>query len=473
MASVDDKVRKRSLAYDTLDDEIEVDNLKAKGTVPDWIEGSLFRNGPAKFETANQDLNHWFDGYAMLHLFTIDDGDIGYKNKFLRSQAYESANDDKMAFAEFGTDPCRDIFERFFTYFLPPQATDNANVNIGKIADDYVAMTETPMPVRFDPETLETLEVAEYEEVDGEITTAHPHYDYDREATINYITQFSFENTYKVFQIPDETGEEELLGEVDVHEPSYMHSFGMSQSYVILTEFPLVVNPLKIIVGHEPFIDAYEWKSNWGVRFTVIDKSTGEVVARTESDESFFGFHHVNAYEEEDELIVDLLTYDDADVIQEFYLDNIMSEDFSPGTAELRRCELSFGEGEVTSEILSTEPIELPRINYGSFNAREYQYVYGVGQHEKDLPDQLIKLDVNDGLEARWHEPDTFAGEPVFVEAPDPESEDDGVVLSVMLDTENRKSFLLVLDAKTFEEQARAEVPHIIPNGFHGQFYSA
>jgi carotenoid cleavage dioxygenase-like enzyme len=45
------------------------------------------------------------------------------------------------------------------------------------------------------------------------------------------------------------------------------------------------------------------------------------------------------------------------------------------------------------------------------------------------------------------------------------------VVLSVVLDGEKGNSFLLVLDAKTFTEQARAEVPQHIPFGFHGEFF--
>ena len=49
--------------------------------------------------------------------------------------------------------------------------------------------------------------------------------------------------------------------------------------------------------------------------------------------------------------------------------------------------------------------------------------------------------------------------------------EDDGVILSVVLDSTTEKSFLLVLDAETFEEVARAEAPHPIPFGFHGQYF--
>ncbi len=51
-----------------------------------------------------------------------------------------------------------------------------------------------------------------------------------------------------------------------------------------------------------------------------------------------------------------------------------------------------------------------------------------------------------------------------------PALEDDGVLLSVVLDADAGTSFLLVLDARDLSELARAEAPHHIPFGFHGQF---
>jgi len=56
------------------------------------------------------------------------------------------------------------------------------------------------------------------------------------------------------------------------------------------------------------------------------------------------------------------------------------------------------------------------------------------------------------------------------VAEPGGESEDAGVLLSVVLDAGAERSFLLVLDAGDLSELARAEVPHHIPFGFHGQF---
>ena len=47
-----------------------------------------------------------------------------------------------------------------------------------------------------------------------------------------------------------------------------------------------------------------------------------------------------------------------------------------------------------------------------------------------------------------------------------------GVIVSVVLDGQGDRSFLLVLDAQTFEETGRAFAPHVIPFGFHGEFKS-
>jgi beta,beta-carotene 9',10'-dioxygenase len=60
----------------------------------------------------------------------------------------------------------------------------------------------------------------------------------------------------------------------------------------------------------------------------------------------------------------------------------------------------------------------------------------------------------------------------VFVATPEAADEDDGVILSVVLDAKKAASFLLILDASSFRELARAEVPHHIPFGFHGNYFA-
>ena len=68
-----------------------------------------------------------------------------------------------------------------------------------------------------------------------------------------------------------------------------MHSFGMSENYLILTEFPLVVNPISLLLWLKPYIENFKWEPRRGTPFWVINRHTGETVGRFESDPFFAG----------------------------------------------------------------------------------------------------------------------------------------------------------------------------------------
>jgi beta,beta-carotene 9',10'-dioxygenase len=93
-------------------------------------------------------------------------------------------------------------------------------------------------------------------------------------------------------------------------------------------------------------------------------------------------------------------------------------------------------------------------------------------QRPEAFANQLVRVDVRQRTTRIWTEDGCYPGEPVFVAAPTATDEGDGVVLSVVLNAHKDNSFLLILDAHTFKEIGRAEVPHHIPFGFHGQFFS-
>jgi len=468
---------KFELGFSTLNEEITLENLLVKGKIPSWLSGTLIRNGPAKFETDKGKFRHWFDGLAMLHKFSFNNGKVSYANKFLESQAYKYAKKKgKIGFSEFATDPCRSIFKRVTSLFSQT-ATDNANVNLTKIANHFVALTETPLPIEFNPKTLNTIGVFNYDDnLKGQLTTAHPHYDFEKQEGINYITKFSINSSYNLYRIPTGKKQRELIGFIPVKEPAYMHSFGVTKNYAILAEFPLVVNPSKLLFSGRPFIENYEWEPERGTKFLVINKQDGKLLGTYKSD-AFFAFHHINAFEKEDEIIVDVVAYPDASVIDTLYLDVLKgdtSKISSQSAAKFRRYHISLNDASADYEVISKEFMELPRINYGKFNSKDYRLVYGTSTKENasyDFSNQLIKIDIQKKNSKTWFDKDCYPSEPVFVEKPNAIDEDDGIVLSVVLDSKKGNSFLLVLDAKSFKEMARAEVPHHIPFGLHGQYY--
>ncbi len=131
--------------------EIRVDDVPVRGAVPRWLTGTLVRLSPSQFHAGEQQLRHWFDGLSMLHRFGVRDGKVDYANRFLRTRQYRSVTEEgRLGASEFGTDPCRTLFGRVMTMFKP-RFTDNANVNVVQLAGEAIAMTETPMPISFDP----------------------------------------------------------------------------------------------------------------------------------------------------------------------------------------------------------------------------------------------------------------------------------------------------------------------------------
>lgn len=462
------------VGFATLDAEVEVASLPVEGELPSWLTGTLLRNGPAKFEAGERPVNHWFDGMAMLHRFGFDSGEVSYANRFLRSGAYREAAAGRIAYREFATDPCRSIFKRMATMFRPG-FTDNCNVNLTRLGEEYVAMTETPLPVAFDPATLETLGVAG--ELPGTHTTAHPHHDPQRGELLAYATRFGARSEYRLYAQRDRS-QQRTIATHRVSEPSYMHSFALSESYLVLVCFPLVVNPLRLLTGARPFIENYRWKPELGTRILVFGREDGALRGEYEA-EPRFAFHHVNAFERDGELVVDMVAYDDAAVVAALSLERIRAGAPPPeSSGRLFRYEIDLAGGEVEERYLSDTAMELPRIDYRSRNARPYRYLYAAGLHaadagEPDFLDSLVKVDVENGQEWSWHEPGSYPGEPVFVPLPQAgRGEDDGVLLSVVLDGPGSTSYLLVLDAATMAELGRTRVPHHIPFGFHGQYFS-
>ncbi len=132
-----------------------------------------------------------------------------------------------------------------------PDVTDNPNVNLARIGERYIAMTETPMPIEFDPDTLET--IGHLEHADGlraHVTTAHPHHDPERDELVNYVARFSRVSEYLLYGLPANGSKRRVIAKLPVERPAYMHAFGMSGRYLILAEYPLRANPLKLaLVG--------------------------------------------------------------------------------------------------------------------------------------------------------------------------------------------------------------------------------
>jgi beta-carotene 15,15'-monooxygenase len=474
--------------------EERAESLPVRGDLPDWLSGTLIRNGPGAFSVPNgSSVDHWFDGFAMLYRFTFDpegragsaDGDptVHYRNRFLRTDAYEAAlaGEFEGGFATGETT----LRSRLATFLTDPY--DNTNIIAERLGGAYAALTESPRKVRFDPSTLERTEHLEYDDgvPSGQISCAHLKRDPATGVLVNVETSFGRTSQYHV-TATDTDGTRTHVGSVDTDRPAYMHSFALTPRYVVLTEFPFRLDPRRFLKpGRQaPFIEQFEWEPERGTRVVVMDRTSGAVVAEPVTD-AVFGFHHVNAYERAGgtELVFDLETVPDATTIDSLYLDQLRAGEMGAIVGRIERFTLDLSaageptrygtsDPSVSREMLYADGSALPRVSPARW-CRPHRYVYAMGMDTPvtEWAREVLKLDTETGVVETFDDGGDYFGEPVFVPNPDGASEDDGVVLTVALDADEDRSRLLVLDGETFTERARVTLPHAAPFDFHGRYF--
>jgi len=498
-----------SPGFRSLDAEHDDLALDVDGEIPAWLSGSLVRNGPGKFEVGGERVEHWFDGLAMLHKFRFEEGRGGvtYSNRFLRTDAYREAVEEGRLTSQFATSGS--YLDQLKSFVGDP--TDNANVNVARVGGEYVALTETPRRVRFDPETLAAGGDLGYgDDLTVHHVTAHLQRDDRRGETVGYATKFGRTNRYHLYRVPDDPPAEGALPQripvasLEVEKPAYLHSFALTPRYAVVIEPPFVTNPMRFLLpGSGGFIDKFRWKPERGTRFLVFERESGDLAVERRV-KPFFFFHTVNAFESGEELVVDLVAYDDASIVSNLFMGAVEGEAGaeSAGGAEASPDsgpELDAADGELARFRVPVEEsgddggsdanvtrrnlytgTELPRTS-PAVRTEQYRYAYGQAT-SREGQNGLVKVNVETGAATEWWADGHYAGEPIFVPKPvgeetdesasdDTRPEDRGVLLAPVLDADSEESLLLVLDGESFEEVARAEVPHHIPFGFHGEFF--
>jgi beta,beta-carotene 9',10'-dioxygenase len=459
-----------------LDNEVERTSCPIQGTIPNWLSGTLLRNGPAKFTVGGEKRVSWFDGLPMLHAFEFSSEKVLYSNRFLRCENYYIMMKGKsLNFSGFAQDPCPVVFKNQTSRFIPNEAEhiEAASVTIQNYADQMVALTETPLPVVFDTKTLDTIGNFEYRDELPKSRiweSAHAQHDLASGETFNYLIEFGPQSYYVIWKMRDHSATREIVNKIPVDLPAYMHSFALTEHYQILVEFPFVVNPIDLMQQRKPFIFNYTWRPERGTTFYVTERATGKLVAQIKED-PFFAFHHVNAYDKDGKIFIDIVTEPNADIIQ-VITESIKDKKkiLESGRTKLQRFTIYMATQTIEKETIFDKTVEMPRVAADK-TAHEYKYCYAIDAEfpnsENDVR-PIYKIDVNSKTSQQWAQAGCFPGEPIFVPRPGGQNEDDGVVLSVILDLVHRTSFLLILDASNMQELARAEAPHAIPVGLHG-----
>lgn len=343
----------------------------------------------------------------------------------------------------------------------------------------------------------------------------------------NYNIQPGRTAVYRIFRVSAATGKTDILATFSRSDlpPAYIHSFFLSERFVVLRvptchfgkmglALPWKGNLLEAI---EPFDEAKKCK------WFFIDRIHGQgLIAEFETPAAFF-FHSVNCWDElvpassgesagsqQDakfaNVFCDVVDFPDTDFMHKFYYDVLMNVNgqtkaaygtdqakmhksmsslvrwkfcvplptpaasgTSPAKLKLSKGKQELAKPEQLFAVPSPHSGELPTIN-PNYHTRPHRYVYSLPQTGRStFLDALVKTDTVTRDVLKWdnaagHTP----GEAIFVPRPGGVDEDDGVLLSVVLDGHAEKSYLVCLDARTMQEMGRAEMEFAVGFGLHG-----
>jgi carotenoid cleavage dioxygenase-like enzyme len=471
--------------FTTLEQENFKRTLQTTGNFPDWlIGGSYIRNGPAIFEKGSVKLNHWIDGLAMLHKFEFKSNNIvEYTNHALRTDHYKEVYNNKYPYPLFGTDHTYQLNN--LTHAILDLATSshktymqNSNVSVGTLSGELVAYGDYGAPIIINPQTLEVQEIFKYNDKIPKLRTlepGHPLFDSNRNKIYGLVISYDRVSRYIFYELEVGSNIRKITSIIKTETPSYIHSFSMTENYLILVEYPFVLNLKSFLISKSTFTKNFRWAYNMPTVITIISKKDGEVIHKYNCD-PIFSFHHVNAFEFEGLINLDLIAYPNSDVIagQKQFSSKSNNFQFDGMESKFIRYSLSIKEKKQSTHVVFNGTSDMPKINhkYIGFN---YEYAYTVDILPPDgtkISSSIYKINTKKCTYIEWSEIDCHPSEAIFIAKPSSLREDDGIIMSIVNNIKTKKSFLIQLDAKNLKEICRSDIPHHIPQGLHGNFFT-
>ncbi|KAG0163455.1 hypothetical protein DFQ28_011668 [Apophysomyces sp. BC1034] len=530
--------------------------LDIKGEIPSWVHGVLYRSGSGRYNLLLENgdtfhIGHPFDGLAMLHRFEIHGNNVQYSSRHTSHGVERRIRENDPTLLTFGPDPCKTIFGRIQSvYHHLSKFSSNAKLQESDPEFDMVNVTITPnfplgeqlqqetgvdcrdaLVVKrdantlqlVDKKTLEPLKMFTYGHVDdalqGQLCASHHQQDDETGEFVNFMVRLGPIPSFQVFSLDSKSAKPRLCEPIYRHlgawktiealKPSYIHSFSMTQNYVIIPNFPYYysfggLSALYYSCAYQTFY----WDETRHTLFHVVDRRSGRHVATYEADPCF-SFHSINAWDEivqipgqatERVIYMDYCMYQNTDIVDASFelgklptgidLDKVKPARFVKHTdgkkdhqikpSQVRRYRLGqvpddvnvpqypngggfldYNKRRVASYEVLGYDVELPRIN-PHHNLKRYRFVWGVceSRHAPSYAsgaviNGLIKLDLDrpylgpntesDSSAKIWDEPGCSCSEPIYLPNPDADEEDAGVVLSTVNTTIDGKESSFLL----------------------------
>ncbi|MBS9386884.1 MAG: carotenoid oxygenase family protein [Dolichospermum sp. BR01] len=458
--------------YESLTEEYDywIDDIE--GEIPPELAGTLFRNGAGLLDINKERLHHPFDGDGMISRITFTNGRAHFRNRFVQTAGYlaEQKAGKILYRGVFGTQKPGGWLANIFDLKIK----NIANTNVIYWGKKLLALWEAAEPYSLNPQTLETLGNEYFNGVlsKGEAFSAHPRID-PNGTLVNFAIKPGLSTTITIFEL-NTNGEITSKQNHSVPGFCFIHDFVITENYCIFFQNPVDFNPIPFALGISSAAQCIKFQKNQPTRIIIIPRKTQTENVKVLETQAGFIFHHVNAFEVGNEIIIDSICYESLTEVEPN--SDYRKTDFDTNSPpQLWRFNLNLSENKVQNQLIDPRPTEFPTI-HPNYVGKSYRYLYSAAAHQSTVnaPLQAIfKVDLESGRKQLWSAaPRGFIGEPIFIPRPNSQTEDDGWLIALVYDAEHHRSDVVILDAENLQKGAIAKLhlKHHIPYGLHGSF---
>lgn len=449
-------------------------SLEPQGDIPRALRGTGYWIGPARFERAGLRYRNWLDGDGMAAALRFDDDGVHFTARFVRGEKWNAEE-------EAG----RPLFRAFGTAFPGDRLVRDAalasplNVSIYPWGERLLAFGEQGLPMALDPRTLDTRGLHDFGRLHALVPfSAHAAIDPGSGELWNFGVSFAAENPQLQLFRFSPSGELLLRRRLPLERPVSLHDFSLSERYAVFYLSPYVLEIAPFLRDGASVLDCLHWRPELGTRLLILARETGDEVASIPIGNRYC-LHQVNAFEEDGNLIVDVLeleepVYPDYQGMPDLFVDVEpartvrMVVDPSRGGALLERWEHG-------PHLAADFPSHDPHLVGRPYRHFWMLAISRTGSTGRKFFDRLLHFDwERRGVATEWTvEPPLYlGGEPAY--APDPSGASGGWVICQEHDAERRSCAWLVFDALDVGRGplARLPLPSAVPPLFHGVFHA-
>lgn len=441
-----------------------------RGAVPDYVRGTWYLNGPARFSRGGRAYRHWLDGDGMVCAVRFEGGRVHFASRYVGTAKLAAEEEvGRFLFRAFGTAFLDDRLRRGLATESP------ANVSVYPYAGTLLAFGENSLPYELDPLTLATRGPFSFGGQLNEVSPfgAHPKFHPGSGDLLNFGVSFSVRepclHLYR-FAGPDRLRYRRRL---PLPYPCSVHDFALSRRFAVFYLSPYLLDLSGLLGDGRTTLECLTWRPELGSRLLIADADSGDEVATVPLGRRFC-LHLVGASEEGGRLVVDAIEferplYDQYQPLPQLFADVPLG---APARLvvdiEARR-------------VLDRREMDYPLApDFPAAGGGAGQFwVLGIsaaGRRGRKFFDQLALLDWGLGRPRGVYRAPPghyLAGEPVFLG--DPKDATAGVVLCPVFDATEGRSVLALFDAFDLAAGPGAAVPLRSPIhlGFHASFRPA